>query len=69
MAFALASLPGPGALLPAFAGLMLVGDLVKVVFLRKHRFTVRGRSTALMIGLTLAYVAGYALILALELFK
>jgi hypothetical protein len=38
MVAALASAPGPGGLLPAFAGLMLVGDLVKLVFLQVHQY-------------------------------
>jgi hypothetical protein len=51
-----------------FAGLMLAGDLVKIVFLRVHAFTVRGQPMSVMIGLTAAYVLGYGLLIALELF-
>lgn len=49
-----------------FLGLMLAGDLAKVVFLRVHRFTTRGASPAVMLGLTSAYVLGYAAVLLLE---
>jgi hypothetical protein len=66
MVYALLTVPGPGALLPAFATLMLAGDLVKLVFLRVHDFSVRGRSKTVLSGLTLVYVAGYLAILLLE---
>ena len=51
----------------AFCALMLVGDLVKLTFIRIHRFQVRDLPRAALYGLTLVYVAGYALILILEL--
>lgn len=69
MVAALASKPGPGGLLPAFAGLMLLGDLVKLVFLRVHDFSVRDTPKTALYGLTLAYVAGYAILLILELLR
>ena len=67
MVIALASEPGPGWMLPAFAALMLVGDLVKLVFLKVHNFTVRDTPKVALYGLTSIYVAGYLLILLLEL--
>jgi hypothetical protein len=66
MVVALASIPGPGGLLVGFAGLMLLGDLVKLVFLQAHNFTVRDTPRAVLYGLTLVYVIGYLAILVLE---
>jgi hypothetical protein len=63
---ALATRPGPGALLPIFAGLMLLGDAVKLVFLRVHDFAVRDTPPAVLFGLTSVYVVGYLVILLLE---
>jgi hypothetical protein len=69
MVAALASKPGPGGLLPAFAGLMLLGDIVKLVFLRVHGFSVRDTPKAVLYGLTSVYVVGYLVILLLELVR
>ena len=69
MVAALASAPGPGGWLPAFAGLMLAGDLVKLVFLKVHQFSVRDTPRAVVYGLTLAYVVGYGVILLLEVVR
>lgn len=69
MVVALASEPGPGALLIAFAGLMLAGDLVKLVFLRVHNYSVRDTPPAVVFGLTAAWAMGYLLILFLELVR
>jgi hypothetical protein len=66
MVVAMASKPGPGALLTAFAGLMLAGDVVKLVFLRIHDHSVRDTPRAVLYGLTLVYVAGYLVILLLQ---
>lgn len=55
--------------LAAFAGLMLLGDLVKIWFIRRHQFTVRGYSAALLYGLTSTYILGYAALLLLEWLK
>lgn len=49
-----------------FAGLMLVGDLVKLWFIRVHNFTVRDFSPRVLYALTLFYVGGYALLILLE---
>jgi hypothetical protein len=69
MVIALASEPGPGWMLPALAALILLGDLVKLVFLKVHSFTVRDTPKAVLYGLTSVYVAGYLLILLLELVR
>jgi hypothetical protein len=66
MVIALATDPGPGALLPAFAALMLAGDLVKLVFLKVHDFSVRGTPHAVLYGLTSVYIVGYLIILLLQ---
>jgi len=52
--------------LATFAALMLVGDVVKIGFIRKTGFTVRGVSSRALIGLTLVYVLGYAAIFGLS---
>jgi len=67
---ALASEVGPGRLLFGFAGLMLLGDLVKLAFLLTHpEFTVRDAPRSALYGLTLLYVVGYAVILILEFIR
>ncbi len=53
-----------GALI-VFAALMLAGDLVKVAFLWRYDYRTRNAPLAAMIGLTLVYVAGYAILLLL----
>lgn len=70
MLLALASEVGPGRLLFGFAGLMLLGDLVKLGFLMGHpEFTVRDTPRSALYGLTLFYVVGYVLILIFELLR
>ena len=69
MVVALATEPGPGWLLPAFAALMLLGDLVKLVFLRVHDFGVRDTPQAVLYGLTSVYVVGYLVILLFEFMR
>lgn len=49
-----------------FAGLMLLGDLIKIAFIKVEQFTVRDYSQRVLYGLTMVYVVGYALILLLE---
>jgi hypothetical protein len=66
MVIALFTNPGPGVLLPAFAALMLAGDMVKLVFLRVHDFAVRDTPPAVLFGLTSAYVVGYLVVLLLQ---
>ena len=50
-----------------FAGLMLLGDLVKLWFIKTENFTVRDFPQPVLYGLTLVYVVGYMFILLLEL--
>lgn len=69
MVVALASEPGPGWMLVAFAALMLLGDLAKIVFLRVHNFSVRDTSQAVLYALTSVYAVGYLVILLLELLR
>ena len=59
----------PWQLLPIFAALMLIGDLVKIVFLRRTKFTVRGYDQHVLVYLTGSFVVGYALILILSLYN
>lgn len=67
MVFALLRSPPPGALLLIFAGLFLLGDLVKVRWLLTSGFTVRNLPTRTLVALTLFYAIGYAFILLLAL--
>ncbi|MBN2471073.1 MAG: hypothetical protein JXN59_10140 [Anaerolineae bacterium] len=53
--------------LVAFAGLMLLGDLVKLVFLRTADFAVRDTPQRVLYSLTLFYVVGYLLLLLIAL--
>ncbi len=48
-----------------FALLMMAGDLVKIVFLWHDHYRTRDTPAAVMYGLTLSYVAGYAILLLL----
>lgn len=66
MVITLATEPGPGVLLPLFAGLMLAGDAVKLVFLRAHDFEVKNTPHSVLFGLTSAYVVGYLVVLLLD---
>ncbi len=68
MVYALLTTPGPGSLLTIFAGLMLLGDLVKIRWLFVSGFTSRGQSTQVMVGLVSIFVIGYAIIFLLSLF-
>ncbi len=56
-----------GGHLLAFAGLMLAGDLVKLVFLRTTGFTVRSVPPAAVYGLVGAYAVAYAALIVIEL--
>jgi hypothetical protein len=46
----------------AFALLMLIGDLVKIVFLIDTTFTVRGVPTRILVGMTAGLVVAYGII-------
>lgn len=69
MLLSLASAHDPATNLLPFASLMLLGDVVKLVFIRVHRFTVRDYSPATLYGLTFAYVVGYAFLILTELLR
>ena len=56
-----------GALLVAFALLMLAGDLVKLGFLATSDFTVRDLPRGMLFTLTGIYVVGYVVLLLLSL--
>jgi len=58
-----------GAPLALFAGLMLLGDIVKIIFIRRHSFTVRDYSSSMLYGLTSIYILGYVAILVLEILQ
>lgn len=45
----------------AFFSLMLLGDLIKLRFLKVHNFSVRDTLPAVLYGLTLIYVCGYGI--------
>lgn len=51
-----------------FWALMLLGDLIKLVFLKVTKFTVRDTPPAAMYGLTLFYVVGYLVLIGLQVF-
>jgi len=55
----------PFYLISIFWAAMLLGDLVKIVFLYVHNFTVRDTPKIAMVGLTGFYVLGYSLLLVL----
>lgn len=56
--------------LALFAALMLAGDLVKMLFIAVHRdFTVRDHPRLVLYALTGVYVAGYGMILVLEMMR
>lgn len=67
MVIALLRLPGPGSALLIFAGLMLLGDLIKLYWLRRSGYTQDGYSPALMYGLVGTYAVGYIIVLLLGL--
>jgi hypothetical protein len=54
-------------LMPIFAGLMLLGDLVKLVWLRVSGHTQDGYPQSVLYGLVGVYVVGYIIILLLAL--
>ena len=66
MVLALVTDQGPGSRLVPFASLMLLGDVVKLAFLKVHDFQVRDTPRSVLFGLTLFYAAGYFLLLILK---
>lgn len=63
---ALMTVPGPGSLATLFFALMFAGELAKLAFLRTSGYRVRDLSPALVVGLTGAYAAGYALLFVID---
>ncbi|MCA9920371.1 MAG: hypothetical protein KC445_20585 [Anaerolineales bacterium] len=68
MVLAMASTTNLGNAVWQFAGLMLLGDLVKIWFIKANNFTVRDYPQRTLYVLTGVYLVGYTLILLLELF-
>jgi hypothetical protein len=62
-------LAGGSERLLLFAGLMLLGDLVKLWFIRVYNFTVREFSPRVLYALTLFYVGSYTMLILLEWMK
>jgi len=69
MFMAIAMDPGPGWKLIAFCALFLSGDLVKMLFIKVHDFSVRNAPRAMLYGLTAFYAVSYTIVLTLELMK
>ena len=67
MVYALLKVPGPSSLLLIFAGLMHLGDWVKIYWLWVSGYTQDGYPQWLMYVLTGSFVVGYAIILLLAL--
>jgi hypothetical protein len=63
MLYALLAAPGPGGLLSVFCGLMLGGELTKIVWLRTTEFTVREVAPMVVQGLVVAYAVVYGVAL------
>ena len=68
MVLVLASANELGSAVSLFAGLMLLGDLAKIWFIKAENFTVRDFPQRTLYILTGVYIVGYALILLLGLF-
>lgn len=66
MVLALAAANDLGRSVWLFAGLMLLGDLVKIWFINATNFTVRDFPQRTLYVLTIVYVVGYTLVLLLE---
>jgi hypothetical protein len=52
-----------------FCAVMAVGDMVKTIFLKAHSFQVRDIPQFILFGLTALYLAGYTIVLTLELYR
>lgn len=63
---ALLTNPKPSQALLTFCTLMLVGDLVKIAFLRAHDFAVRDIPKTVLYGLIAVYIVGYLALVLLE---
>ena len=66
MVLALATASDLGRTVWLFAGLMLLGDLVKLWFIKAANFTVRDFPQRTLYVLTTVYVVGYLVLLVLE---
>lgn len=51
-----------------FCALMAIGDMVKTIFIKAHSFQVRDLPQFILFALTAIYMAGYIIVLTLELF-
>ncbi len=67
MVYALLTVPGPGNLLLIFTGLMLLGDLVKIYWLRVSGYTQGGYPQSVLYGLTGIFVVGYIIVFLLTI--
>lgn len=67
MMLSLLFVSGPGYRLILFCGLMLLGDIVKLIFIATTDFTVRDTPRSVLLSLTGFYVIGYIAILILDL--
>lgn len=54
-------------LLTGFWMLMLLGEIIKLFFLKIHQFSVRNTSPIIMYGLTSVYLLGYLTLIMLQL--
>ncbi len=61
-------LPEANPFLVPFCALMAVGDMVKTIFIKAHSFQVRDLPQFILFALTAIYMAGYIIVLTLELF-
>ena len=57
------------AILPIFAFLMMLGDLIKIIFLKQQHYTEKNIPHNIFIKLTLIFVLGYGLIGLLSWFN
>ncbi len=67
MVYSLLTVPGPGGLFLLFVSLMLIGDVVKLVWLRVSGYSQVGVPASVMYGLTGFYAAGYLILVLLTL--
>jgi hypothetical protein len=57
------------AILPIFSFLMMLGDLIKIIFLRQQHYTEKNITPNIFIRLTLIFVLGYGIIGLLNWFN
>ena len=57
------------AILPIFSFLMMLGDLIKIIFLRQQHYTEKNIPPNIFIKLTLIFVLGYGIIGLLNWFN